>query len=206
METTAQYPSYPSQQMKALDKKSLALTMLKRQQPVIHLAQQNNVSRKFLYTQQKKATQAVDEAFTDEPSEDEKVMFYLPVTKSWLKQFVLVFVFDGHGSFRGVTKAMQSLLDYSLSVGTIANIVQSVIPKAKEINEQQDLSAVRLATLDELFHNNHPVLTGVDISSLYCYLLAHEPHRDRDTWAIHLWDLQTQGLVPQRTIADDGDG
>ncbi|MGF6971833.1 hypothetical protein QFZ94_000260 [Paraburkholderia sp. JPY465] len=37
-------------------------------------------------------------------------------------------------------------------------------------------------------------------------LLAPEAHRDGDTWAIHLLDLQAQGLDPEHTIADAGTG
>ena len=59
---------------------------------------------------------------------------------------------------------------------------------------------------DELFQSGKPVLVGVDQHSLYCYLLAAEEHRDAETWAIHLWDLEQQGLHPDRIIADGGKG
>jgi hypothetical protein len=36
--------------------------------------------------------------------------------------------------------------------------------------------------------------------------LSQEDHRDGDTWAIRLLDLQKQGFDPERVIADDGSG
>jgi hypothetical protein len=50
------------------------------------------------------------------------------------------------------------------------------------------------------------VLAGVDAQSTYCYLLAAEKHRDADTWGVHLLDASRQGLDPDYTIADAGQG
>ncbi|MBV8615692.1 MAG: hypothetical protein JOY66_18260, partial [Acetobacteraceae bacterium] len=51
-----------------------------------------------------------------------------------------------------------------------------------------------------------PVLAGVDAASSYCYLLAAEDRRDADTWGVHLLDAAEQGLRPDHTIADAGQG
>jgi len=50
------------------------------------------------------------------------------------------------------------------------------------------------------------VLAGVDAASTYCYILAAEDHRDADTWGVHLLDAAAQGLRPDYTIADAGQG
>ena len=101
---------------------------------------------------------------------------------------------------------MRNLFDFNCSLGNVSNIIQSVIPSAKSINENQDLSNIKLCAQDEMFQHNQPVLTGVDIPSLYCYLLSLNDQRDGDTWAIHLLDLQKQGFNPERVFADDGSG
>jgi len=59
---------------------------------------------------------------------------------------------------------------------------------------------------DEIFHGATPVLAGVDAQSTYCYILAAERHRDADTWGVHLLDAAAQGLDPDYTIADAGQG
>jgi len=50
------------------------------------------------------------------------------------------------------------------------------------------------------------VLAGVDAASTYCYILAAEDHRDAETWGVHLLDATEQGLRPDYTIADAGQG
>jgi hypothetical protein len=74
------------------------------------------------------------------------------------------------------------------------------------INADVNLSGIQVGLHDELFQGSQPVLAGIDVASTYCYLLTPEAHRDGDTWAIHLLDLQAQGLAPDYTIADAGTG
>jgi len=195
----------PAKIMCAEQKKILALESIAQQCSITQIADTHQVSRKFIYAQKIKALDAIDDVFVDNENQDE-ILFHLPVTKRWLEQFVLSLVFDCRSCFRGVIKATENVLDYTISIGTIFNIVQSVIPAAIAINNAQDLRAIKIAAQDEIFQHNKPVLTGVDIPSLYCYLLTREEHRDADTWAIHLLDLKKQKLAPERVIADDGPG
>ena len=63
-----------------------------------------------------------------------------------------------------------------------------------------------MASLDEIFHSNRPILTGVDNHSSYCFLLEEAQHRDEDTWGWHLLEATEQGFDPNYTIADAGKG
>jgi len=72
--------------------------------------------------------------------------------------------------------------------------------------DNQDLSGIRVGLHDEIFQGATPVLAGVDAASTYCYLLAAEHRRDADTWGIHLLDAAEQGLRPDYTVADAGQG
>jgi hypothetical protein len=176
-------------------------------QPVAQLAQQHQVSRKFVYHQAHKAQQALDDTFTTErPARDDRVLFYLPVTKAWIRQFVLALVLISHCSFRGVTELLGDLFDTHLSVGTIHNIVAQAVAIARPINERQDLSRIRIGADDEIFQAGRPVLVGVDTASTYCYLLSQEEHRDADTWGVRLLELVDRGFAPEATIADFGSG
>ncbi len=87
------------------------------------------------------------------------------------------------------------------------NLVHSTAIIAKQINQKQDLSSVKVGLHDEIFQASQPVLAGVDAFSTYCYLLTTAEHRDEDTWGFHLLDLtEQQGLNPDYTIADGGKG
>ena len=188
------------------ERKDLSVQVLARIEPVTRLAQQHGVSRQFLYRQARTADQALDRAF--EPVEDDqRVLFQLPVTKAWLRQFALAQVLIGHSSFRGVQEILSDVFAYDgFSLGTIHNLVQEALTKARVFNAAQDLSAVRVGLHDEIYQGDRPVLVGVDARSLYCYLLADEDHADEITWGVYLLDLEAQGLCPDHTIADGGRG
>lgn len=198
--------SHPAKQMTDLQKKHVALQVINKKAPVTEIAKSHNVSRQFVYSQKDKAMAAVDQAFNKKDNDDEKILFHLPVTKSWIDQLVLCLMLHGRTSFRDITKVVKDVLDLDISVGRIRNIAKNAKQLAISINAQQDLSAVKLAAYDELFHHDKPVLAGVDIPSLYCYLLSQEDERDGDTWAIHFLDIQQQGFNPDRVIGDGGRG
>lgn len=189
-----------------IERKNLSLQVLSRTETVSCLAQSYGVSRKFLYQQAAKASDALDEAFTASTDQDE-VLFCLPVTKDWIRQFVLALILICHSSFRGIIEILQDLFDYHhLSLGTIHNIVSQAVQKAQQINDAQDLSGICVGILDEIFQACQPVLVGMDAKSTYCYLLAAEDQRDETTWGVHLLELAEKGLHPDYTIADAGRG
>ena len=197
----------PAKVLTPPQRQRLALDALTGSTPIAQLAQQHQVSRKFVYHQAHKAQQALDDTFTtDRPARDDRVLFYLPVTKAWIRQFVLALVLIGHSSFRGVTELLRDLFDFHLSVGTVHNIVEQAVAIARPINERQDLSRVRIGADDEIFQASRPVLVGIDTESTYCYLLRQEEHRDGDTWGVRLLELVYRGFAPEATIADFGSG
>jgi len=186
------------------ERKSLSLQVLARTQPVTRLAQDYRVSRKFLYQQAARAQQALDRTFQP-AAEDNRVVFHLPITKDWIRQFVLAQVLIGHSSFRAVMEILDTVFDYQdISIGTIHNIVNSAVQRAKLINQTEPLSAIRVGAHDEIYQAGKPVLVGMDVNSTYCYLLAAEDHCDETTWGMHLLDLNKQGLCLDYSIADSG--
>jgi hypothetical protein len=77
--------------------------------PISQLADQYHVSRKFIYQQLDIAHDAVRQAFAAVPDEAEKVLFYLPITRSWIRQFVLALVLICHSPLRGVVELLSDL-------------------------------------------------------------------------------------------------
>ena len=186
-------------------RQELAINVLSKQEPISHIAKQEQVSRKFLYQQKAIAQQALERAF-DKPEKDNEVLYYLPVTQTWICQLILALILICHCSYRGVIELLRDLFDYPLSIGTIYNRVQEAVQKARKINQYQDLSPIKVPLLDELFQGPRPVLTGVDGDSTYCFLLEAVEHRDEDTWGYYLLEAEEQGLNPDYTIADAGKG
>ncbi|MBV8702190.1 MAG: hypothetical protein JO118_00630, partial [Acetobacteraceae bacterium] len=137
---------------------------------------------------------------------DDEVLFELAVTKAWLRQLIVGLALICRGSCRGVVEFLRDLLGVPLSIGCVHDVLQAATRQASAINQGQDLSGIRVGLHDELFQGATPVLAGVDAQSSYCYLLAAEGRRDADTWGVHLLDAAAQGLRPDHTIADAGQG
>jgi len=121
----------PAQALTGSQRQELALQALAGTQTITCLAQNYEVSRKFVYQQSGKAQQALDQAFLPSPSGDDQVLFYLPVTKAWLKQLILGLILICHSSLRGVVELLRDLLDYPLSVGQVHNVVQASVAPAR---------------------------------------------------------------------------
>jgi hypothetical protein len=196
-------PPYPARQLVPRQRQQLAVDALAGTQPIARLARQQDVSRKFVYQQAGKAQQALDQAFAPRRA-DQRVLFYLPVTKALLRQMVLGLVLICHSSFRGVVVFLRDLLDYRLSIGSVATIVRGAVGRARGYNQGQELSTVQIGVHDEIYQAEQPVLVGACAHSTYCYLLSQEEQCDADTWAVRLWELQDRGLDPEATVADGG--
>ncbi len=187
------------------DRKGLAIQALARSETVSDLAARHGVSRKFVYQQTHKAVTALDGAFMS-ATPDHKVLFEVAVTKAWLRQVIVGLTLICRSSYRGVVEFMRDLLGLPVSVGCVHDVLQAATRQSGVSNHEQDLSGIRVGLHDEIFQGATPVLAGVDAASTYCYLLAAEQRRDADTWGVHLLDAAEQGLRPDYTIADAGQG
>jgi hypothetical protein len=196
---------YPAQRLVPQQRQDLAIQVLAGTETVSALARQHEISRKFLYQQVHTAEAALSQAFAPSPTADD-VLFHLPVTKAWVRQLVLGLVLICHSSTRGVVELLRDLFDHRISLGGVHNIVHGAVPPAYRINQQYDLSPIRIGVLDEIFQAGDPVLVGVDARSTFCFLLSLEDQRDAETWGIRLLELADRGFAPEATIADFGSG
>jgi hypothetical protein len=193
----------PAKALPPSQRLQIGLQALAGTQTITHLADEFDVSRKFVHRQSAIADRALADAFTPQQSDDE-VLFHLPVTKQWLRQLILALTLICHSPLRGVVEILRDLFDYTISLGTVFNVVHAAVALAREHNQAQDLSRVRIGALDEIFQVGQPVLVGVDALSTYCFLLSLEENRDGDTWALRLLESQDHGLKPECFVADAG--
>ena len=187
------------------DRKDLAIQALAGSETVSDLAARHGVSRKFVYQQTHKAAAALGDAFSPATRDDE-ALFGLAVTKAWLRQVIVGLTLICRSSYRGVVEFLRDLLGVPVSLGCVHDVLQAATRQASAINRDRDLSGIRVGLHDEIFQGATPVLAGVDAASTYCYILAAEDRRDADTWGVHLLDAAEQGLRPDHTIADAGQG
>ena len=195
-------------QAKLLDpqqRQGLAVQALAGTQPIAQLAEEHDVSRKFVYQQAGKASQALREAFAPAGAAEDQVLFYVPVSKRWLRRLVLALLLICHSSYRGVVELLRDVFQYSLSVERVHAIAHDAMDRARAL-PSVNLGGVHIGAHDEIFQSGQPVLVGVDVASTYCYLLSLEEHRDAVTWGVRLLELQERGFDPEAIIGDGGTG
>lgn len=198
--------SHAAQSLNSAKRQEIGIRAIAGNTPISHVADHYDVSRKFVYQQKQKALNGIAQAF-DNPSfdDDEKILFYIPVTKKWLIQVLLALIFVCRASYQGVMEFFRDILDCKISKGGIHNIVYEHLRKAQEINSKQDLSRVREGLHDEIYQAGAPVLVGCCARSTYCYLLKLEETCDANSWGVNLLNLkEKQNLTPDFTVIDGG--
>src|SRR5262249_31472565 len=198
-------PRTPAHALPPSARQQLALDVLAGC-PITELARQHDVSRKFVYQQTDKAEQALAEAFTPDPAADDTVLFDLPVTEAWLKRLILALLLICHSSYRGVSELLRDLFHCPRSLGYLHAVARAAMSRARALNQQHELSGVRVGAHDELFQAGQPALVGIDVDSTYCYLLSLEEQRAGVTWGVRLLELQAAGFAPAAIISDGGLG
>lgn len=186
-------------------RQALAVDALAGAQSICQLAEDHDVSRKFVYQQAEKAEQALQEAFASAAPADDQVLFTIPVTKRWLRRFIIAILLICHCSYRGVVELFRDVFNYSISVERVHAIAHEAMDRARGL-QSPSLSRVRIGAHDEIFQTCLPVLVGVDVASTYCYLLSLEEHRDGTTWGVRLLELCDRGFNPEAIICDGGSG
>lgn len=72
-------------------RQDIGIQVLSHSQPISHLAEEYQVSPKFVYQQGDKAQRALDKTFAPSDGDDD-IISHLPVIKNWLYQLTLSLV------------------------------------------------------------------------------------------------------------------
>ena len=117
-------------------RQKLEIEALSKSKPIIRVAQEYQVSRKFVRLQSDKAKAALSKSFEPTPP-DEQVLFHLPVTKSWLFQLILSLVLICHSSLRGVVELLRDVFHLRISPRTMRNRLEAATQRARKINAER---------------------------------------------------------------------
>lgn len=191
----------PSQPLSFQQANTIAYQALSKRSSISALAREHKTSRQTIRKERNRVQQIINQT-----ENQQTVLFYLPITLAWIHQLVLSLVFLTKGSYRNITQLIKDLFDYSFSSDKIAELMKSMYDTVEEIDKKEDLKSIQVGSQDELYHQNKPVLTGVDNKTLYTYLLKKADQRDEDTWRIHLMDLKEKGFSPDTMINDQAKG
>jgi hypothetical protein len=182
----------------------IALKSIRKEQPISTIASDYGCSRNTIYKQQTIAINAIEQAFNS--SDDDKVLFYIPVTKQTVHTMVIMLHLICRASFRGIITFLNSFLGFDISIGNITNIINRAAERADAINRSYDLSKIKTSSSDEVFHRNQPILATVDIPSRFCAQADLNNSRDGNAWGVSLLFLEEQKYNPDTVIVDGAKG
>ena len=202
--------AFKAQAFTVAEKVDLVIKVLSKSANISQLASEQKVSRNFLYNLAHIGRQELTKVFENETNlqnlDDEKVLFWFPVTKQTIEQMVTALALICKASIRDIIEFLEAIFDYHRSIGTISNILKDVTEKAKAINNEETLEEIKVLAIDEIFNKHKPVLVGTDPKSTYIALLAEEKSCDGTTWGCHLLDLSKKKMKLNFSIADGGKG
>ena len=114
-------------------KLKIALQAIRRKQTVSEISKHFNCSRTTVYKQQDKALDAANKVFEQD---DEEVLFYIPVTKTFIHQSVVALRLICESSYRNIQFYIQAMYNYHVSLGGVFNITDNAADNAKPINQR----------------------------------------------------------------------
>lgn len=165
---------------------------------VSQMSRTYQVSRQTLYSWEAKGLRALEAAFTPQKAQ-------AGMSPS-LERAVLTLLMEGHASYRGIQRCLQSLLGVRVSLGTIAAIVQQAGERAQQWLTQHAPTSERALALDELYSSQRgqAYLSVVDVHSAAVWASTSPVAVDGESWTLLLWELQGQGLRWKTLVSDGG--
>src|SRR3954465_7975151 len=132
------------------ERKALAVRALAGSESVTALADEEGVSRKFVYAQAGLASAALDGAFPSAANDGEPVLFEWKVTPPVVKQIIVALALICRASYRGIIEFMRDVMGWAVSLGTVHNVLAEAARRASVINSGIELSAVQVGLHDEI--------------------------------------------------------
>ena len=161
----------------------------------------HGVSRKFARRQRDNAMRMVKEDALRHGK-----AHALVVDEAFMERFVVAAALSCNCPFRGIMRLAEAMFGFSPSIGTIHNICRKAVVAAATLNSEETMEKVRHAAIDEIFQNSTPVFAGVDLASLYVFLLSVQPDRSGTSWWCALEQCREAGFTPASVIGDGGLG
>jgi hypothetical protein len=169
---------------------------------ISQLSSEFNLSRKTIYQVKGAVSIALDNMLLESVSE-----FQISVDKAQIDRTIIALSITGANSIRDIVELLPTIYPgMSQSFGYIQALQIKAQINAAVFNHNVSLHGIASGALDEVFCQNEPVLAGIDLDSGFLFSLAHELHRDGDTWAKILEQARSQGLNLDHIVKDGGTG
>jgi hypothetical protein len=165
---------------------------------VTQLARTSAVSRPTLYAWKATALDALAQAFLETSA--------ATVRTPALERQILTLLVESHSSYANIQSCLHSLTGQSVSIGTIAAVVQEAQRRALHWMATHAPASSRTLALDEIYASNRrgAYLNVVDTTSWAVWAAEGPLPVDTDSWTLLLWLAQDRGLRWHATCSDGG--
>ena len=128
------------------------------------------------------------------------------ITQIFIERCVLALTFYCRAPIEGIVSFFDLVLGFHISKGTIYNIRERARQRAEQFDSQVDLGQIKIVATDEIFQQDEPILTAVDLESRYIVLMDPKGNRTGETWSLALSNKTDQGFRPEVNVSDGGSG
>lgn len=165
---------------------------------VTHVSRSSGISRQTLYAWKAKGQAAMEQALL--PVSPQPEAFHQ------LERAILTLLVEGHASYRGIQRCVESLLGEHVSLGTIVAVVQQAGERAQQWLAEHAPDTVRTLALDELYSSQRgeAYLSVVDVQSAAVWATTSPVAVDGESWTLLCWQLQEQGMHWETVVSDGG--
>src|SRR3989339_1279670 len=132
-------------------------------QNISELARQYETNRQFVYDQQGKVLEALENSFDVGPKRDSSIT----LSNEILEKIVFGCMVICKGSTEDTQEFLEQMFGVHLSIGKISNTINRIADKAAEFNRSMPLDQIKAGAHDEIFQSDKPVLVGVDVYSTF---------------------------------------
>ena len=160
------------------------------------------ISTAYYYKLKDKSNTLLDCLFHDGKLVKEVIL----VTQIFIERCVLALTFYCRAPIEGIVSFFDLVLGFHISKGTIHNIRERARQRAELFDSQVSLENIKIVATDEIFQQDEPILTAVDLETRYIVLMDLEVNRTGETWSRALSNKTDQGFCPEVNVSDGGSG
>jgi len=189
------HPSTPEERVQSV---SLMLAHAHDYGLVTRLSRELAVSRPTLYAWKAAALDALKQAFHQTST--------ATLRTRTLERQILSALVESHSSYANIQSCLHHLTGQSVSIGTIAAVVQEAQMRALQWMATHAPSSSRTLALDEIYASNRrgAYLNVVDTVSWAVWAAEGPLAVDTESWTLLLWLAQERGLRWHATCSDGG--
>lgn len=160
------------------------------------------ISKAYYYRLKEKSSTLLDWLFVDGRFAKEVIW----VTQQFIERCVLALSFYCRAPIEGIVSFFDLVLGFHISKGKIHSIRERARQKAELFDATVNLEGIKIVATDEIFQQEEPILTTVDLETRYIVLMDPADNRTGETWRNALTGKSMQGFQPEVNVSDGGSG